>query len=87
MKVKMGNNYSETQYIPSGVPINIGSISLLFLIFINNLLYDIKSEVKLFLNDVILFVRPLSKETTQIDILGRYLEIKIQYTKMSSTTY
>ena len=47
MKIKIGNNYSETQNIPSYVL--QGSIlgPLLFLIFISNLPYDMKPEIKL----------------------------------------
>ena len=41
---------------------------LLFLIFIKDLSNDIKSEIKSFANDVKLLVRPLSEETTQIDL-------------------
>ena len=48
--------------------------------FINDLLCNIKLEIKLFADDFELLVRPLSKETTQMEqdvILRRYLEIKI----------
>ena len=41
---------------------------LLFLIFINDLLNDIKSLSKLVANDVTLLVKLLSKETTQMDL-------------------
>ena len=60
MKVKIGNSYSETQNIPSGVPQGTS----LFLIFIKN----IKSEIELFAHDIKLLLRPLSKEMTQKDI-------------------
>ena len=63
MKVKIGNSYSETQNIPFGI--SQGSVLelLLFLIFINNLTNDIKSEIELFTEDIKLLVRTLSKET------------------------
>ena len=43
----MRNNYSETQNIPSGVPLG----SLIVLIFINDLLNDEKWKIKLFTDD------------------------------------
>ena len=59
MKVKIGNNYSETEYIfLYSLDSVLGS---LFFIFINDLPYDIKSETKLFADDGNLLVRPLSK--------------------------
>ena len=42
MKVKIGNNYSKLQYIPSGVPWRSVSVSLPPLIFINDSLNEIK---------------------------------------------
>ena len=83
MKVKVGNNYSETQYILSGFAQGSVQGLSLFLIFIN----DLKSEIKLFADDVKLHVRPLSKETTQLDLntfsfWERYLEVKIRYWKI-----
>ena len=42
--------------------------SLLFLIFINDLRNDIKSEIKLFAGDVKRLIRPLSKEITQKEL-------------------
>ena len=67
MKVRIGNSYSETQNISSRVP--QGSVlGPLFLIFIKDLTNDIKSEIKLFFDDVKLLVSPLSKETTQTDL-------------------
>ena len=59
MKVKIGGNYSETQ--------NISSIVTQKLIFINDLPNGIKSEIEIFVDDIKLVVRPLSKETTQMD--------------------
>ena len=56
MKVKIVNNYSETQNMPSGVPQESVLRSLLFLIFMNDLPNDIKSEIKIFADDVELFV-------------------------------
>ena len=40
----------------------------MFLIVINNLPNDIKTEIKIFADDVKLHVRPLSKETTLMDL-------------------
>ena len=42
--------------------------TLLFLVFINNLSNDIKSEIKLFAHIDKLKVRPLSKETTKVGL-------------------
>ena len=56
MKVKIGKNYLETENIPSDV--FQGSLLgfLLFLTFINDLPNDIKSEIKLFADDVKLLI-------------------------------
>ena len=58
MKVKIGNNYSEKQNIRSSIL--QGSIQefWLFLIFLNDLPNDIKSEIKLFVDEVKLVFRP-----------------------------
>ena len=61
--VKISNNHSETQNILSGVPQDSVIESLWFLIFINDLPNHIKSEIKLFVDDVKIFVTLLSKET------------------------
>ena len=61
IKVKIGNNYSESQHI-CGVSQDSVLRPLLELIFINNSSNDIKSEIKLFADDVKLPVRPLSKK-------------------------
>ena len=68
MKVKISNNYTETQNIPSDVPRGSILTTLMFLIFINDLVNDIKSEIKLLADDVKLFIWPLSKEITQMDL-------------------
>ena len=86
MKVKIENNYSETQNIPSGIPQGSVLRLFLFLIFINDLPIDIRSEIKLIADDVKLLVRPLFKERKQIDLdklsyLRRYFEIKLWYKK------
>ena len=79
MKIKIGYNYSETQNIPSSVPQGLILGPLLFLIFINDLPYDITSEIKLF--------NTLSDHYQKTDVykeivvLGRYLEIKTEYRK------
>ena len=57
MKVKITNNYSGTQTIPSSIPQWLIIGLLLFLIFMNDLLDDIKSKIKLFTDKVKLFVR------------------------------
>ena len=62
MKVKIGNNYSETSYIPSSVSQGSLVIPLLFLMFMDELPNYMISEIKLFADDIKLFVRPLSKE-------------------------
>ena len=62
MKVEIGNNYSETQYIASSVPRGSVLKPLLFLILISDLPNDIKSEIKLFAD----VVSSLSKETIKI---------------------
>ena len=67
MKEKFGNNYSKTQNIRFIVPQSSVLEPLLFLIFINNLPIDIKSEREQFA-DVKLLVTPLPKEKTQIYI-------------------
>ena len=54
MKIKISNNYSETQNIPSGVPQGSAMRPLLFLISINHLPNDRKFEVKLFASDKLL---------------------------------
>ena len=81
MKVKSGNNYSETENIPSSVTQGSALEHLVFFKVINDFTNDIKSEIKLFADDVRLLVRLLSKEITQIDLnklsFGRYVEIKI----------
>ena len=60
MKVKIGSNYCERQNIHS----SISQESVLgHFIFMNNLPNDIKSEIKLFPDDVKLIVRPLLNET------------------------
>ena len=68
MKVKIENSYSETLNKLSGAPQVSVQGPLLFLIFINELTNDIKSEIKLFALDVKLFVRALLKETTQMNV-------------------
>ena len=68
MKVKIGNNYSETQNIPFGVLQESVLGLLLFLISINDLPNDIKSKIRLFVDDIKLLVKPLSKEIIQMDI-------------------
>ena len=68
MKVKIGNSYSKTQIIPSGVPQRPVLRLFLFLIFINNLHNHITLELKLFADDIKLLVRPLSKEITQMNL-------------------
>ena len=73
MKVKIGNNYFETLDVPlESIP-----APSLFLIYINDLPNYIKSEIKLFADDVKLLVWSLSKQIRQNVIFGRYLEIKI----------
>ena len=67
MKI-IGNNYSKTQNIFSNVPQGSLLKPLLFLIFINDLPNDIKSEIEVFADIVKQLVRPLFKETTQIDL-------------------
>ena len=62
MKVEIVNSYFETQNIPSGVCQRSVLKSLWFLIFINNLPIDIKSEMELFVDNVKLLVRPLKKK-------------------------
>ena len=62
MKVKSGNNYSKTENIPSSITQGSVLEPLLFLKVINDLPNDIKSEIKLFADDVKLLVRLLSKE-------------------------
>ena len=75
MKVKIVKNYSETQNFPFSVPQRSVLGPLLFLIFINNLPNDMKSEIYQFVDDVKLF---LSKATTKENCcIGIYLEIKI----------
>ena len=78
MKIKIVNNYSETQNILSGIlqgsvlgPLLVflggaSFFSFCFLIFINDLPNDIESVIKLFADDVKLPVKPLSKAITQI---------------------
>ena len=61
MKVKIGNSYSERQKMPSGVPQGSVLGPLLFSIYIKDLPDDIKSEIKLFDDNVKLLVRLLSK--------------------------
>ena len=63
MKVKIVNNYSETQNILSNVHWRFVLGPLLFLIFINYLPNDKKPEIKLFAGDVKLLIRPILKET------------------------
>ena len=41
---------------------------LLFLVFINDLPKDVKSEIEVFADNVKLLVRPLCKEITQTDL-------------------
>ena len=62
-KVEIGNNYSETLNI-LWYSVVLGP--LLFLLFINDLPNDIKSETRLFADDIKLLAWLLSKETTQI---------------------
>ena len=57
MKVKIGNSYSGTQNIHFGVSHSSVQGPFLFLIFINDLPNIIKSEIKLFHDDVKLLVR------------------------------
>ena len=52
MKVKIGNDYSETQNIHSSVPQGSVLGPLLLLIFVNDLRNDMKSEIKLFADDI-----------------------------------
>ena len=52
MKIKIRSNFSETQNILSVVPQGLILGPWLFLIFINDLLYDIKSEIEMFADDV-----------------------------------
>ena len=59
MKVKIKNNFSKTQNISSRVLQGLELGPLLFLIFINDLPHDIKSEIKLFADDVKILVRPM----------------------------
>ena len=65
MKVKISNNYSETRNISSDAPQRLLGL-LLFVIFRNSLLNDIKSEIKLFSSDVKLFGQ--KKQHTWISI-------------------
>ena len=60
IKVKIDYNCSETQNIPSGVGQSSILGPLLFLIFKNDVLHDIQSEIKLFVAVQLLFT-PLSK--------------------------
>ena len=66
MKVKSRINYSKTQNITFGVPSGSVMGLLLFLIFMNILSIDVKSEIKLFAGDIKLLLRPISKEITQV---------------------
>ena len=56
------------QNIPFGVPLGSVLGPLLLLIFINDLLNDIKSGIESFADDFKLFVRPLSKEITLLNV-------------------
>ena len=57
MKTKISYSSSETQNTTSGAPQGSALISLLFLIFRNDLPNDIKSEIKLFGDNVEQFIR------------------------------
>ena len=52
MKVKIGDNYSEIENILFVVPWESEIRLLLFLIFINDFSNDIKSDIKLFADDL-----------------------------------
>ena len=60
MKVKIGNNYSETVYSVLG--------PFFILIFINDLPSNTKSEMELFPDDIKLFVWPISKDIVPMDL-------------------
>ena len=65
MKVNI-NNYSETHNILSNI-LQESVLELLFLIFMNDLPNDIKSEMELFADHVKQLVILLSKEITQMN--------------------
>ena len=67
MKVKNGYNSSETQSIRQ-CSSGFSTGTLLFLIFIKDFTNDIKSEIKVFGDDIKRLVRPLSREITQMDL-------------------